>query len=613
MLKLAALDIECPQDDPAHGLQPWRARTGQAIIKSVAVYFDDGRSKAVRMPSKEWLRDFLQLCAARKITLVGWNVQFDVAWLHAIGLTREVNACTWMDAMLLLKRLDGWMNREMGGKGYGLKGEVAKRWPEHADYNIGDDVVKVPQTEAEWERLLEYNLLDAKFTLLLTQEYLEKLSPEEQKSARHEALGIPPIALSVINGISINAAALDKLEADVAVRRSAAEEVLHVPADIIASPKKLGNLLYNQWGFPVKSRTPTGAPATDKEALLTLELDYPDDHRLRALMNMRKCNTQQAKFVDAVKKSVMYNGEWLTRPGPIISGTVTGRMTYGSKQGRGKSEVQTGVAIHQWSREKLARSILQAPEGFLLAEFDASGQEVRIMADASEDELMLRQFTEGIDCHAYMGGQIENVDWHWVHDMQDKDPEAKRIRNLGKFAGLSNLYRIGTDTLRIRALTQYGLNLTQGKAEHIKTSYTRTYSGVPRYWKSAIRKAGRLGYAESKGHRRIVLDNLNDYSQQQTAINHPIQSSGADMKALAIAVLQITEFNDDVLYAWDLHDALFLYVRDDGRALETVKRIRGRLDNLPYQAAWGWTPAIPLPWDAQIGKSWGLLSKISEQ
>jgi DNA polymerase-1 len=383
-----------------------------------------------------------------------------------------------------------------------------------------------------------------------------------------------------------------------------------VPADVIASPKKLANLLFEEWGFGVVKTTPAGAPSTDKESLLTLELEYPDDVRLGALMAVRKVNTQQSKFVDAVRKSADYHGSLVTRPNPFIAGTYTGRMTYSSKQGKGKAEIQTGIALHQWERGKGARNILQAPEGFLVAEFDASGQEMRLMADASQDEMMLKLFLDGIDGHAYMGAQIEQREWQWVSGEQDRDPEAKRIRNLGKFANLSLQYRIGVDTIRVRALTQYGLKLSSGKASHIKDTYLRTYQGVPRFWKSAVRTAGLNGYAETRGHRRIKLKNMSVYEHQQTAINFPIQGTGGDMKELAIAVLR-SEFNDDVMYAWDLHDALFLYVRDDGRAVETVKRIREKLNNLPYQQAWGWTPAIPLPWDAKLGKSWGTLKAVN--
>ena len=609
-LTLCGFDLETPQENPAYGLQPWRASTGEATIKSVAIWKSDDIKVAIRMPSKEWFRKFLETSAKNSVVLVTWNGLFDIAWMHAIGLTKEVNACTWMDAMLLLKRVDGWRNRDLGGKGYGLKDVVAKRWPEHVAYGLGEDVTKVPQTEEEWTRLLEYNLLDAKFTTLLAKEYLDKLTPEEQKSARHEALGLSPIALSAINGIRINTAALDALDSDVSVRRTASEAKLDVPAKVIASPKQLATLLYETWGFAAVTVTPKGLPSTDKEALLTLELEHPEDPRLRALMDVRKCNTQQAKFVDAVRKSVAYHGENITRPNPFIAGTYTGRMTYSSKQGKGKTEVQTGVALHQWERGKQTRSILQAPDGFLIAEFDASGQEMRLMADASGDETMLRLFEDGIDGHAYMGGNIEGLDWQWIHDEQDNDPKAKAARNLGKFANLSLQYRIGTDTIRVRALTQYGLNLPHMKAAQIKATYMRTYPGVVHFWKSAVMQATRVKYAETRGHRRIALKNLNAYEQQQTAINFPIQGTGGDMKELAIAVLR-TEFNDDVMYAWDLHDALFLYVRDDDRAVDTVKRIRAKLDNLPYQMAWGWTPAIPLPWDAKIGKSWGSLKAVN--
>src|ERR1017187_753609 len=217
-IKLCGFDLETMQDNPAHGLQPWRAATGEATIKSVAVWISETQKRYIKEPSKETLRAFLVKCAADKIVLVGWNVLFDIQWLLAIGLDKEVKACTWMDAMLLLKRVDGWRSRDLGGRGYSLKDVVALRWPEYADYGLGEDVTKVPQTDEEWTRLLEYNLLDSKFTTLLTYEYLEKLTPEEQKAARQEAAGIIPIAQSGLNGICINRFALENLKIDVTAR-----------------------------------------------------------------------------------------------------------------------------------------------------------------------------------------------------------------------------------------------------------------------------------------------------------------------------------------------------------------------------------------------------------
>lgn len=606
-MNYAGFDLETPQDIAEYGLQPWRASTGEATVKSVAIWISETESVKRAMPSKEWFRKFLLHAAETKLTLIVWNGLSDIAWLLALGLEAEVLAVTWMDGMLLLKRIDGWRSTDLGGKGYGLKAAVAERWPEHAEYGLGDDVVKVPQTESEWVRLMDYNLLDSKFTKLLALEYLSRMTHDEIMAARCEAAGLVPIAKSYINGIRINCAALSALSRDVDLRRVAAQDNLGVGAEVVASPKKLAALLFDEWGLETIKTTPAGAPATDKETLLKLKLLYPEDERLGKLMALRKVNTQQSKFVTAVYQSMLYHGEDVTRPAPAIAGTYTGRMTYSSKQG--KAECQTGVALHQWERGKAARDILRAPEEFLIAEFDASGQEMRLMADVSQDETMLRIFDAGIDGHALMGATIEGVEWDWVHAEQDNDPRAKAIRNLGKFANLSCQYRIGVATLRVRALTQHGLNLGENKTSQILTTYKKTYKGVPHYWKTAVREAERLGYCETMGHRRIALNNIGEYSQQQTAINFKIQGTGGDMKELAIAELA-DEFCDDVVYAWDLHDALFIYVRDDDRALATVKRIRSKLDNLPYHRAWGWTPSVALPWDAKMGKTWGALKSV---
>lgn len=599
------------------------------------------------------------------------------------------------------------------------------------------------------------------------------------------------------------------------------------------------------------------------------------------------------------------------------------------------AELQTGIALHQWERGKAARNILSAPDGFLLAEFDASGQEMRLMADASQDATMLSLFEQGIDAHAFMGASIERLDWHWVHDEQDRDPKAKAARYLGKFciaegelvltdrglvpiekvlladrvwdglewvthtgsvyqgekrvityqgltatedhrvyledgtncwfseaaeknnrlaktgdgraairlvgdcwygsnhqeqrdvsgmhlhemstpvprgkdelaewekypvqelrhetatrktrarnhckscrilgtkkmqcdgstmskqkrqviqklwgargtvqlrisggsnsvcarafttlnisktgrrqnrqqrslrsreftlgiserqfkqhstqhllrmaralysksacvsriantisrcalrrtdrskfcvqgirhgrntrqilqsaelqtkrvwditnagprhrytvsnylisnSNLSLQYRIGVDTMMVRALTQYDLQLTQPRAAHIKQTYLQTYPGIPTYWNTAIQFARAKGYAETKGHRRLATPNMSDWTQQQTAINLPIQGTGADMKALAIAVCS-NMFDDTCIYGWDLHDALFIYVKDDATAKGKVLLIQEVLNNLPYQKAWGWTPSVELPWDAKYGKTWGTLKGV---
>ncbi len=336
------------------------------------------------------------------------------------------------------------------------------------------------------------------------------------------------------------------------------------------------------------------------------------DEHVRPIANIiPKTHVSEINRQTHVYCTVTQTGFWLARSkGTIFITGNSHRFTYSSFQGKNKDRVQTGIALHQWERGKAARNVLQAPEGFLLAEFDFSGQEMRLMAIESEDEVMLNLFAKNEDLHAYMGAYIENMDYKHVRENAKDDAKAYSARNLGKFSNLSLQYRIGIDSIMSRALTQYGLQLTREKAEHIKYTYMTTYKAVPAYWKEAIRRADMEKYAFSRGGARVPLNNLNDYAQQQIAINFRIQCTGAEMKLLGIYMCRPL-FDADLMYAWDLHDALFMYVRDDDRAEAKVRKIKNILSNLPYKDAWGWDVPIPLPVDAKLGKTWGTLKEIS--
>jgi DNA polymerase I-like protein with 3'-5' exonuclease and polymerase domains len=796
-IKLLAFDLETPQVEPSYGLQPWRLKTGEAVIQSYAAWSEDGIiCGAKKRPSVALLRGFLQLAAVRGYTLVGWNVLFDVAWLVAAGLMPELKKCQILDAMLLLKHVDPWLDKAHGGPGFGLKSAVARAWPEHAAYAAEVDVTLVPETAEEWTRLLRYNLDDSRFTGRLAREYLNVLSQSEVQNCLIEASSIPDVALSYINGIHINEAAIKPFREQVQIMQDEAMPVFGATVDVVRSPKKLAELLFDKWGYEPVGQTKTGNPSTDKESLMKLAIENPQDERFAALMKLRKCNTKSSKFLGGVIKAMEYHGEPVARPAPAISGTMTGRFVYYSTQGKNKGLIQTGIALHQWERDRETRDLLTAPPGYLLAEFDFSGQEMRLMAILSEDDVMLDLFANGGDGHAYMGASIEGVDYDWVRQKADVDKNAKAIRNLGKFcvmegqpvlterglvpiekirlndrvwdgvewvthsgavyqgecdvmyyqgiwltpdhyvwcegrheperfyqaasqrlqltrtgnggrkircvddcirrdypqpepsphragegqmrrvrhpamdyavqsdrppvevlhpvqretatqgddpaiqsfqtqsnvavwditnagprrrytvcdrlvsnSNLSLQYRIGVDSIMSRALTQYNLQLSRHKAQHIKDTYLQTYKQVPQYWHQAINRATMKKYAASLGGRRIPLTDLNVYQQQQTAINFPIQATGGDMKALALAVSR-NLFDNDFIYAWDLHDALFVYVKNDQKAKGRILAMQKILSHLPYGAAWGWHPSIDLPVDAKVGKTWGTLSAV---
>lgn len=600
-MKLCGLDIETPQGIREYSLQPWRVRTGQATIKTIALYSEDKAVKRrIANPSRGTLIELLDECIERSYVMAGWNLVFDVSWLCAYDLVPYLKKLKWLDGMLLLKRYNPWQSKEEGGIGFGLKENVRAVWPEHEEYAI--DATTVATTAQELQDMLVYNYKDAKYATKLTRLYWGGLSKSERIGAWVECGNIVDVALSYVNGICINKSAITPFHEDINKRIAENEEILGHDISVVRSPKQLANLIFTEWNYEPVNTTPKGEPATDKESLLRLAIKHEKDPRFKALLALRKCNTQGSKFVQSVIKSTEYHGADITRPEPIMSGAYSHRFTYSSYQGSGKNRRQTGIALHQWERGKNARDILTAPEGFLLAEFDFSGQEMRLMAIESEDPIMLDLFGSGGDGHALMGANIENLDYEYVKNNSDSDPRAKAARNLGKFSNLSLQYRIGIDTMMSRALTQYNLQLWRAKAEHIKKTYLSTYKRVPVYWKEAVRRANIEGYAFSRGGARVPLNNLNDYQQQQIAINFRIQGTGAEMKLLGINMCR-SMFDEDLVYGWDLHDALFMYVRDDANALAKVKKIQKILSNLPYKEVWGWDIPIPLPVDAKLGKT----------
>lgn len=250
-----------------------------------------------------------------------------------------------------------------------------------------------------------------------------------------------------------------------------------------------------------------------------------------------------------------------------------------------------------------------------LVEFDASGQEARFMAVKSRDHQMMRIFENDEDFHSHTGSAISGIPYaEFMDRKRQKDPEITGehgLRYCGKFIGLSSQYRTSARTLRIRARVDYGLIKDFATIKRWQAAYHRKYPGVGKYWRVAIARAKEVGYAETLAGRRYYIHDWTSegrWGSESSAINFPIQGSGADMKELAIACMsaQFPMFE----FAFDLHDGLFYWLEID-EPLPLIKKAKYMLDNLPYKEVWGWEPPIPMPWDAAItATSWGEIQEV---
>ena len=612
-----AVDIETTGDIQEYALQAYRYNGLSTNIRAISYAWvdEDGNlnTEATLNPTIGAMVFMFDKFKHRR--WVAWNDCFDVSWFLAAGMD-IVKELSWIDGMLLWKHGTVMPEPEVAKskrKSYSLEAAMHEFFPEHAGFKSFTDFQTTDPKELK--KLLNRNRMDAAFTLKLADMFWQKLDPKQQRAALIESACIPMVAETYNMGLRIDLEAAQALKQDLTkVAQDIYSDLVDKHPEVsgvdLGSPKQLSNLLYSQWGLAVAKTTDKGAASTDKEALTDLA---EADPRAAQLRDYREAIGTGTKFVDGPVNSCAYNGDGCTRPQAKIFGTYTGRMTYYSKQGKGKTERPTGIAIHQWPRDKRFRKLICPPEGYTLLEFDFAGQEFRWMAVASGDATMLELCGDGEDAHAFMGSRVSGTPYRWLQENAGKDPDAKKLRNLGKFANLSFQYRIGAKSATIKAKTQYQLKLEEHFVQGLINTYKGTYHKVPDYWKEQIYKCNHLGYAETFAGRRVQLQGAKGWERDSTSINYPIQGSGADQKYLALAIAKNKLAQYDAHFYMELHDGLF-FICPDSYADRLAVDFKKTLSNLPYKHAWGKSFPIQFPVDAKLSnKSWGNLQEIKEQ
>jgi DNA polymerase I-like protein with 3'-5' exonuclease and polymerase domains len=374
--------------------------------------------------------------------LVGWNTVFDISWLYALAPERLVNECRFLDAMLLWRHLDIEPEYDESGRtkrSYSLKVAFPEFYPEHAGYEQEIDYHSTDPDELR--KLHEYNVLDCAFTLRLAKRFWEGLKSKQQSTAVVEARCLNMVGQANLEGLIIDPLEVAQLSASLKVTAAKKLKSLAphgISEEVVRSPAKLSKVMFDDWKLPVyreneSKKTGKVSRSTDKETLHELSFIDP---RAKELREYREALNTDTKFAMAPIAACAYNEDGKAHPLARVFGTYSGRMTYSSKQGKNKDERQIGFALHQEKREAAFRRIVVPPLGYTLVEFDAAGQEFKLMAIASKDPVMLQLCQPGEDAHSFMGARVLKRDYAWVMQHKDSDPIAKNGRKSGKVANL---------------------------------------------------------------------------------------------------------------------------------------------------------------------------------
>ena len=489
----------------------------------------------------EQLRPLLESDAVKK---VGQHLKYDANVLanHGISLRGIAH-----DTMLESYVLDAVGSRhDMGSLALKYLGQRVISFEEVA----GKGAKQITFDHVPIEQAAEYAAEDADVTLRLHEALMPRLEAEPKLREVYEDLELPLVpVLSKIerNGAYVSVDRLRKQSGEIATRLAELEtkacELAGQPFNL-ASPKQLGEILFEKLELPVIKKTPKGAPSTAEEVLVELANDYELPAVLiehRGLAKLKSTYTDKLpEMVDAATGRVHTSYHQAV--------TATGRLSSSDPN-------LQNIPVRTEEGRRIRQAFI-APLGRKIVAADYSQIELRIMAHLSSDAGLLHAFAHELDVHSATAAEVFDVALEAVNN--DQRRKAKAI-NFGLIYGMS----------AFGLAKQIGV--ARSEAQQYIDRYFARYPGVADYMDATRALAHEQGYVETLLGRRLYLPEINARNKQRqlaaerTAINAPMQGTAADIIKLAMIEVDrwLTDSALDAKMIMQVHDELVFEVADD--------------------------------------------------
>ena len=322
------------------------------------------------------------------------------------------------------------------------------------------------------------------------------------------------------NGVLIDAPTLAKQSGELGARivqlEAEAHELAGQPFNL-GSPKQIGEIFFTKLGLPVVKKTPSGAPSTDEEVLEKLAEDYPLPAKI---LEHRGLSKLKGTYTDKLAQLAHpRTGRVHTHYAQAVA--VTGRL---SSNDPNLQNIPVKTAEGRRVREAFV-----APAGSVIASADYSQIELRIMAHLSEDEALLRAFTEGLDVHRATAAEVFGVA---VDQVSSEQRRYAKVINFGLIYGMSSFGLARNLGIETKAAAAY------------IDRYFQRYPGVKHYMDETRLSAKSKGYVETVFGRRLYLPEINSPNgprrggAERAAINAPMQGTAADLIKLSMVKVQ---------------------------------------------------------------------------
>ena len=332
----------------------------------------------------------------------------------------------------------------------------------------------------------------------------------------------------------------------------------------IASPKQLGEILFEKLNLPQDKKSKTGNYSTSisvLEGLSTKGFEIAD-----LIIEWRTLSKLKSTYTDALQESINKQTKRVHTSYSMASAS-TGRLASTNPN-------LQNIPIRTSDGRRIREAFI-ARDGYKLISADYSQIELRLMAHAANETEMIKAFNENVDIHSQTASKVFGI------PIEDLDSETRRSAKAINFGIIYGISAFGLSKQ---------LSCSQSEAKNFIESYFDQFPKIKSYMDAMIENAKMKGYVETFFGRRIPIKGINSKNFQERSfaerqsINAPIQGSAADIIKRAMIKIHnvFQEKNIESKMLLQVHDELvFECPKDEINTVSNLIKKEMEQANLP--------------------------------
>lgn len=448
----------------------------------------------------------------KSVLKLGHNMKYDWQMFAKEGV--EITPCD--DTMLISYVLDGASHSHS-------MDNLCSMYCDHQTIKY-EDVTGKGKAQVTFDKVaikdaVNYAAEDAEITLRLHKILKPRLAREKMVSVYEtiERPLIPVIARMELEGILVDPNALRDMSHIFGQKLVELEKEIHALAGHpfnVASPKQVGEVLFDELKLPGGKKTKGGDASTSVDVLEKLSLE---GHVIvDKILEYRQLAKLKSTYTDALQAEIN-PATGRVHTSYHMTGTSTGRLSSTDPN-------LQNIPIRTEEGRKIREAFI-AREGCVLLSVDYSQVELRLAAQMAGVEALKQAFANDDDIHKLTASRVFDVPFEQV---------SGELRRQAKAVNFGIIYGISGFGLAKQ------LGCSVGEASEFIKRYLARFHEIETYMEKTKDIAKRDGYVKTLYGRKCFIPGIQDKNQmrvrgaERQAINAPLQGTAADIMKIAM-------------------------------------------------------------------------------